>query len=344
MVRALKLPLAVVLNRCDVGDDRGPAILRAPAHCHPGRDPRRPGRGRGLFARPVGLRRRAAFAGHIRSIAANSDFNSATERPDEGTGCHQRQGRHGQDLGGRVVGQSGRAVRPGRLRRGRRRSAPDPRAADRSAARTSPAAARRGSSPATARPAASARNCAGSTPSTSTVPATAEWPGHFASSRPPARAAACASITAPKGRSSSPRPFAGSGSSPRRAAGRWSTRNWASRPRIRASWLRRFAERPRRWPTDKGLDLILCDGSPGIGCPVIASLDRRESRPVCRRADRLGRSRLPPHRPTDRAVGRAGPAGGEQGGPQPGDRRRARGGGRADTGSSRWAVFPTTAR
>ena len=79
----------------------GAAILREPTHCHPGRDRRRPGRGRSLLARPIGLRCRA---GVCRSDSGVARRGFPMERRDEGTGRHQRQGRHGQDLGRRVVG------------------------------------------------------------------------------------------------------------------------------------------------------------------------------------------------------------------------------------------------
>ena len=94
----------------------------------------------------------------------------------------------------------------------------------------------------------------------------------FALKQPRAKDAASASITVPRKPSSSLRPFAASGSSPRLVAGRWSMHNWASPQKTQGNWSRRFAEPRRRSPVRTGLELIICDGSPGIGCPVIASL------------------------------------------------------------------------
>ena len=48
--------------------------------------------------------------------------------------------------------------------------------------------------------------------------------------------------------------------------------DWAWRPRTRASWSPKSDARPQEVAQERGLELIVCDGSPGIGCPVIASL------------------------------------------------------------------------
>ena len=105
MVRALKMPMAVVLNRCDMGDDQVRQYCASQRMAILAEIRRRPGRGRGLFARRIGLRCRA-FVCRARFGRCSSSFR--TEQRDEGSGCHQRQGRHGQDLGGCVVGHSGR--------------------------------------------------------------------------------------------------------------------------------------------------------------------------------------------------------------------------------------------
>ena len=55
MVRALKLPFAVVINRADVGDGDTKAYCR-PADRRAGRDSRRPAGGRGLLPRRDGMR------------------------------------------------------------------------------------------------------------------------------------------------------------------------------------------------------------------------------------------------------------------------------------------------
>ena len=54
--------------------------------------------------------------------------------------------------------------------------------------------------------------------------------------------------------------------------GRWSTRASASPRTTRASWSRWCGDEARRVAEEQGLTLVLVDGSPGIGCPVIASL------------------------------------------------------------------------
>ena len=52
----------------------------------------------------------------------------------------------------------------------------------------------------------------------------------------------------------------------------WSMPAWASRPRIPASWLRMLRRAARKIGRRSGVRTLIVDGSPGIGCPVIASL------------------------------------------------------------------------
>ncbi len=85
----------------------------------------------------------------------------------------------------------------------------------------------------------------------------------------PARAAASASGSAPWRPSIFRSASAGSGWSPRPARAPWCTPGWASPRRTRASSSPREA---RRIAGEENRSLILVDGPPGIGCPVIASV------------------------------------------------------------------------
>ena len=58
----------------------------------------------------------------------------------------------------------------------------------------------------------------------------------------------------------------------RRAAGPWFTHGWGSRRRTQGNSSRSCAGQAKEIAERDGRDLILVDGPPGIGCPVIASL------------------------------------------------------------------------
>ena len=63
-----------------------------------------------------------------------------------------------------------------------------------------------------------------------------------------------------------------SGSCPILVAAPWSTPDWASPKRTRANSSVSFARKQGQLPNSEKLDLVLIDGAPGIGCPVIASI------------------------------------------------------------------------